>query len=119
MDTLNYVPPARWIGRTLRDAGSVSTWRTGDTMNGAPANMGARYYEVGDRVCEAYGREVTRDTKICRGCGQAIRHVTRDVWATVDEGLSYCPPDPDHLAEFGEHDPRDPVGAEWITGVAS
>lgn len=119
MDTLKFVPSPAWLGSALADRGSVATWRTGDTINASGAAMGARYYELGQRVCDAYGREVTRDTKICRGCGQAIRHVTRDTWATADEGLSYCPPDPDYDGEHGEHDPRDPVGAEWITDLPS
>lgn len=47
---------------------------------------------------------------ICRKCGATIAPVRDNVWMVVNtnttgDGLTYCPPNPDHTGRFGEHVP--------------
>lgn len=47
--------------------------------------------------------------KICRKCKLPI-HDVKGVWVVFDpsttaDGLSYCPPNPDHLGKVGNHAP--------------
>lgn len=48
--------------------------------------------------------------KICRKCGCPIDNVN-GVWVVFDpsttaDGLSYCPPNPDHTGYLGAHAPK-------------
>jgi len=109
-------------GRLLAATGVLSTWLVGGELNVGGFHMGARWHELGERVCGAFGSAATPDTRMCTGCGQPIMHVGTwrvDVWVVVGsgstgQGMSMCPPDPDHDGEFSEHNPRELVGAEWL-----
>jgi hypothetical protein len=101
-------------GRMLAETGVLTTWRVGGGLNVAGSHMGARWHELGERVCEAFGSTPTLADRMCTACGHLIAHVGGAGWVAVVEGMSMCPPDPDHDGEFTDHTPRELVGAEWL-----
>ncbi len=67
-------------------------------MNGTTANVAAAF---------AAGRPETILT--CRKCHMPVECIAGTyvvMWSgTTADGLSYCPPNPDHLGRFGNHVP--------------
>lgn len=58
---------AEWAGLMLRETGVLVTWRIGGELVASGRSMGARYEELGDRVCDAFGSErVWRQTITAR-----------------------------------------------------
>lgn len=58
------------------------------------------------------------DLPNCRYCGLPIQLID-GYWIVIDpettaDGLSYCPPDPDHQGDLGWHEP--PCDHSWVAG---